>query len=174
MKAMVTLSLLMLATCAAPQQTKTAPSDDTTLPVLAPGAPVDNPVHARTGDEVQAIAAAIAPYIEQARATYPDAKRRYLSGLPAGHHFYVTTRLRSEGRTESVFIAVKKIEGSKVSGVIANDVHLLKDFKSGQSVTVAEADIDDWVITNPDGTEEGNVVGKFLEKRSAEGEPSAR
>jgi len=35
--------------------------------------------------------------------------------------------------------------------------------KSGQRITIPESKIDNWVIVRPDGTEEGNYVGKFLD-----------
>jgi hypothetical protein len=34
------------------------------------------------------------PYVAQARNTYPQAKRRFLQGLPRGYVLFVTTRLR--------------------------------------------------------------------------------
>ena len=40
-------------------------------------------------------------------------------------------------------------------------------YKAGDSYTLSERDIVDWVIVRPDGSEEGNVVGKFVEERNA-------
>ena len=56
------------------------------LTPLAPNAPQDQPGKANVEegkfDEV------IKPYVEQARKTYPEAKARFLAGLPAKHVFF--------------------------------------------------------------------------------------
>src|SRR5262245_23218658 len=51
---------------------------------LAPNAPADQP-QALKPQDVEAFEAAIAPYIAEARKTYPEAKQRYLDKLPPGH-----------------------------------------------------------------------------------------
>ena len=113
---------------------------------------------------------AIAPYVAKARATYPASKKRFLAGLPANQTFYVWTRLYQESakgqrpRVEDVFIQVHTITGGKVYGVIANTPDLVTNYKQGQRVQFPESDVLNWVIVRPDGSEEGNYVGKFLEK----------
>jgi uncharacterized protein YegJ (DUF2314 family) len=131
---------------------------------VAPNAPKDRLVEAtaETRDELHA---SLEPYIEQARATYPGARDRYLAGLPPQHSFFVVTRLRdAEGKTEQVFIAVAQIRDGKVTGRIWNDIHLVRGFEQGQTYTLPESDLIDWVISRPDGSEEGNFVGKFLDE----------
>ena len=92
---------------------------------VAPNAPKDKPVNAGES-EAQQIEVAIKPYIEKARNTYPQAKARFLSGLPAKHTFFITTRLRdSSNRFEQVFIAVREIKDGKINGVIASEVRLV-------------------------------------------------
>ena len=59
---------------------------------LAPNAPKDKPVDAK-GTEADQLEEAIKPYIEKAKNTYPQAKARFLSGLPPRHTFFITTRL---------------------------------------------------------------------------------
>ena len=130
-------------------------------PVLSPNAPKDQPRQHASPDELDR---AIAPYVAQARATYPAAKRRYLAGLPQGEHFFLTTRLQDRrGRVEQVFIAVSAIEGSQVTGRIWNDVIGVEGHRRGDSYTFDESRMLDWLITKPDGREEGNVVGRFLD-----------
>jgi hypothetical protein len=52
----------------------------------------------------------------RALATYADAKRRYLAGLPEGETFFVTTVLRDgDGRFEQVFVLVDHIEGGRIT-----------------------------------------------------------
>src|SRR5688572_20467025 len=130
---------------------------------IAPNAPKDKPVDA-AGSEVQQILAAIKPYIEKARSTYPQARVRFLNGLPPKHTFFVTTRLYdSSKRFEQVFIAVKEIKDGRISGVIASEIRLVSGYQEGDSYSFPESELIDWTISKPDGTEEGNFVGNFLD-----------
>lgn len=135
-------------------------------PILSPNAPQDqlfDPKGSRA--EAEAYLAAIAPYIAKGQKSYPEAKRRYLEGLPAGHNFYAVTKLRDgSGTTEQVFVAVARIKGDRITGRIASDIIGVKGFKNGDPYTFPETEVVDWLITRPDGSEEGNVVGKFLDE----------
>jgi uncharacterized protein YegJ (DUF2314 family) len=116
-------------------------------------------------EEIQKFEEAIKPYIEKARKTYPEARARYLAGLPQKHAFYVTTRLRDkQGHYEQVFIAVREIRGEMIKGLIASEVEFITDYRRGESYSFPEAELIDWTIVKPDGTEEGNFVGKFLDE----------
>ena len=140
-------------------------ADQPPVPRLSPNAPPDRPVGVTRKSEAEEIDSAIAPLIEKARKTYPEAKKRYSAGLGKGHAFFVVTKLRDEaGRFEQVFIAVSEIKDGKITGRIASDIRTVKGFKSGDPYTFAEADLVDWLITNPDGSEDGNLVGKFLDE----------
>jgi hypothetical protein len=166
------IGLCALAACgneksSAPPGAASAPA--TSAPVasapvaLAPNAPKDQPVSAM-GAKVDEIKAAMAPHIEEARRTYPDAKRRYLAGLPQGHVFFVVATLRDpDGAEEQVFVGVSGIQDGKVSGRISSDILGLRSYKRGDAYVVPEAELIDWVISRPDGSEEGNFVGKFLD-----------
>jgi hypothetical protein len=138
-------------------------------PQLSPHAPQDKP-RSVAGDAMAAVEAAIAPYVAQARQTYPSAKNRFQSGLPDGHSFFVTTRLYDgSGKFEQVFIAVRSIEGGVISGRIWSDIRQIRGYKHGDSYSFSEEDILDWLITHPDGAEEGNFVGKFLDTYTGSG-----
>jgi hypothetical protein len=127
---------------------------------LATNAPRDKPAET----DAAAYQHAIAPYVTKARATYPGAKKRYLDGLPPRHTFFITTLLHDKsGKWESVFIAVESIKDGTITGTIANDLLAVKEFKPGQKYTFPEKDLLDWTISKPDGSEEGNFVGKFLD-----------
>ena len=130
---------------------------------LATNAPVDRPVSVNEA-RISKYERAIAPYVAKARETYPEAKKRYLAGFPPKHTFFVTTRLTDKsGLWEQVFIAVENIKDGNITGIISNNLTAVKDYKSGQRYTLAEADLLDWLISKPDGTEEGNFVGNFLD-----------
>ncbi len=133
------------------------------LAQLAPNAPKDQPKPLMDG-QTAAFEKAIAPYVAKAKKTYPAAKARYLAGLPRGETFFVTTRLHdATGRMEQVFIQVAKIEGNKISGAISSEMQLVTGYHTGQSYTFSESELIDWLISKPDGSEEGNLVGKFLD-----------
>jgi hypothetical protein len=121
------------------------------------------------GDEVTRYEASIKPYSEKARSTYPDAKRRFLAGLPKGNTFYVTALIvdtpdqDGSRRFEQVFIAVRAIRDERIYGYIASELNHVREFKSGAPYDLPESELRDWTIVRPDGTEEGNYVGKFLD-----------
>jgi len=133
-------------------------------PHLAPNAPSDSPVQTTQQCVWQAMDRAMQPYIAQARATWPQARQRYLAGLPPRHSFFVTTLLvDKQDRREQVFVAVDSIRDGRISGRIWNRVDVVRGFNLGDSYTFPESDLRDWMIAKPDGTEEGNFVGKFLD-----------
>lgn len=127
-----------------------------------PGPP-DKPVTANS-DQLAKYEAAIAPYVQRARDTLPDAKNRYLGGLSKGEILYVTIRLNDpQGRFEQAFVKVNSWTGSVIKGTLASDMDLVKKYKRGDVLTCRESQVMDWTISKPDGTEEGNFVGKFLD-----------
>lgn len=133
------------------------------LPGLAPNAPVDKPQPVKS-DQQKALDEAIKPYIEKARKTYPAAKERFLAGLPPKHFFFVTTRLHdAAGHWEQVFIAVKEIKDGIITGLIASDIETVSGYKAGDKYSLPESELMDWTVSKPDGTEEGNFVGNFLD-----------
>jgi hypothetical protein len=156
------LVLLLLVSCASAGQRQDVH--------LAPNAPADRPVRISAHDPDEALRkwrALVAPYVEQARITYPQAKGRYLAGLPPQQTFFVTTVLRDlQGHFEYVFIVVHRIAEQKVTGRIATQVDLVQGYRGGDAVTFPEAEVVDWMISKPDGSEEGNLVGKFLDTQA--------
>lgn len=133
------------------------------VPTLSPNAPEDKP-QLITENEASAYKAAIAPYIAEAKKTYPDAKARFLHGLPPDEDFYITTRLHDHfGKVEQVFVAVKSIKDGVVSGYIASNINMVAGYTTGGLYSFPESQLVDWLVTRADGSEEGNYVGKFLD-----------
>jgi hypothetical protein len=132
-----------------------------------PGPP-DKPHH-MVGEQTIAYDEALGPYIAKARATYPAAKKRFLEGLPPGYSFSVWIRLlqndKKSGqlRHEDVFVVVDSIKNGIVRGRINNKILLLTNHKEGERISIPESEVKNWVILRPDGVEEGNPVGKFLD-----------
>jgi hypothetical protein len=132
---------------------------------LSPNTPKDRPVDARGATEIDEYRAAIAPYVAKGRQTYPEARKRYLNGLSPGWTFFVVTNLHDKaGTTEQVFVAVASVRDGRITGRIATGNLTVTGYKKGDSYSFPESDLIDWLITHPDGTEEGNVVGKFLDE----------
>ena len=133
---------------------------------LAPNAPKDKPVGA-TAATMSDFEKAIAPHLAEAKRTYPEAKKRFIGGLPEKHHFYVTTRIKDpDGKFEQIFVYVTKIDEEKksVTGKISNQIGVVRTFKRGQTISFSEDEVLDWMVARPDGTEEGNYIGKFLDE----------
>lgn len=130
---------------------------------LAPNAPADKPVAISKSQE-QRIEEAIRPYVKKAQETLPIAKKRYWKGLPRGEIFFVTIKLYdADRRYETVFVRVKSWKADKIKGILSSELALLKTHKNGEDVACLEGDVIDWTISKPDGSEEGNFVGKFLD-----------
>ena len=129
----------------------------------SPDAPKDKPQQI-VAAEYQEFIKACEPYVKKARKSYPRAKSRFLAGLPPGHAFFVTVRLFDEkGRMEQVFVAVNRIADETIQGRLSSDLNVLSGYKLNDPIQVRESELVDWLITKPDGTEEGNIVGKFLD-----------
>jgi hypothetical protein len=150
---------------ATPSAPKVTPARAAEAAELAPNAPKDKPVGVASNPEMEQYHALMAPYVEKARQTYPEAKKRYLDGLPPMRVFFVVTRLHDgEGREEQVFITVKAIEKERSIGTIASDIATVSGYKRGDPYEFPETELVDWLISRPDGSEEGNFVGKFLDE----------
>jgi Uncharacterized protein conserved in bacteria (DUF2314) len=112
----------------------------------------------------------IAPYVAKARATYPAAKKRFFAGLPKGWRFEVWLRLYQSDKSakqtgaEDCFVEVERIQDGRVFGILKNQPLIMRGYTRGDRVTAPESEVRNWMFVRPDGTEEGNIVGKFLEK----------
>ena len=138
-------------------------------PQLSPNAPKDKSTIFLPSD-MGSLNAALAPRIALALSTYPSAKAKFLAGLPQGQYFFVTTRLHDDtGAVEQVFIAVNSIQNGVITGRIASQINTVSGYRFGESYAFPESDLIDWLITHPDGSEEGNFVGKFLDNYHGNG-----
>ena len=55
------------------------------------------------------------------------------------------------------------IRGQTIGGRVRSRIGVVEGFRLGQAYTFPDADLVDWMVARPDGSEEGNVVGKFLD-----------
>lgn len=124
----------------------------------------DCPVKIRTHNPAL-LDSVLSSYVADARRTYPKARDRFQKGLPTGYIFAVVTRFRdSSGIWEQAFVDVDSLGADVVFGRVASEITAITGYHRKDAVRVREAEILDWVIVAPDGSEEGNFVGKFLDR----------
>jgi hypothetical protein len=105
------------------------------------------------------------PLVDQARQSYPEARKKFAAGLPRGDKFLVRVELKdAAGAGEIAVLRVRTI----IDGVIKGQVYVppksLAGFAFGQPSDVKEGEILDWIIAKGDGTEEGDFMGHLLGK----------
>jgi hypothetical protein len=132
-------------------------------PGISPRVPPDISTFV-TPEQLKALDAAMKPYVEQARNSFPGARARFLAGLRKGQSLFVMTRIYDEcGRSELAYISVTGIEGGIVEGrVWSNLPHIIASYRFRDRYAFPETQLVDWLIAHPDGTEEGNLAGNFM------------
>ncbi len=126
-------------------------------------APTDQSVKTSSEAENARLDKAIEPYVAKARAGLPAVKKRFAAGMPKDEMLMLTIRVYDPDRKfEQVFVSVQSWTDKEVVGNIASEVMGIKSKKMGDDVTFDPKEILDWTIVKSDGTEEGNVVGNFL------------
>ena len=105
----------------------------------------------------------------KARETLPRFVTLLNSGMKAT--FTVKFPLTQNGRTEHIWLQVAKAEGNSFSGVLANEPVNGTKYKLGQSMSVAGADVEDWMVRTSDAIYGGYTARyqiKDLPKAQAE------
>lgn len=101
---------------------------------LAPNAPKDQPV-AATGDWVAQYGQGMTASIAEAQKSWPEARARFLAGLPPRHPLFVTLRLKdyTTKATEQVFVAVIRIDDrtKTITGRINSPLLTIHNFRTG-------------------------------------------
>ena len=116
-----------------------------------------------TPDQLKTLDRMLAPHVEQAQKTFPAVEARFLAGLPKGQFLFATARLYDEcGRSELAFISVTGIQGGIVEGRIWSVPKVVTFQRFRDRYAFPKEQLVDWLIVNPDGTEEGNVAGKLM------------
>jgi len=100
-----------------------------------------------------------------AKKKYPSVKARFLKGLPQGEILDIVTILKdSVGSSEQVFVTVQEISDGMVKGIISSEILNVAGYHRGDKYSFPEEELLDWSITKPDGSEEGNLIGKFIDR----------
>ena len=114
--------------------------------------------------EEQKFEAMIAPCIAMTKKALPDVKKNYVGRQLQGDALYVTVRLYDpNGKKEALHLQVATWEGAAIRGKINETPRALKTYHRGQTIEVKETDVLDWTFLKPDGTEDGNLIGRQIE-----------
>src|SRR5512143_2709180 len=125
--------------------------------------PPDRPVSVDSAASA-CLDSAIGPLIAKAHASFPDFVGKLQAGLPPGHRPAVTVRLQDTlGHYEQIFVAVDSVQRDSVYGRINSDISFVQGYRYGQPFEIPVSQILDWTISHPDGSEEGNLIGKFMD-----------
>ena len=65
---------------------------------------------------------------------------------------------------EDLYVIVDAIKGGKAHGRINNKPISLTKYRLGDRVTFPESRIMNWVVLRPDGSEEANELGLFIDR----------
>ena len=107
---------------------------------------------------------AMQPLTARAQATLPEAIRRFKAGLGPNHFFSVTVRLYDRaGREENVFVVIQGLRGDTLTGYLDSEIGVVSGFQRGMRMLVLPGAALDWTIVRPDGTEEGNLIGNWID-----------
>ena len=103
--------------------------------------PQDKPF-ASNAEQIKKFEDAIAPYVKRARETLPEAKKKYLAGLPKNQMFFVTMKLYDASKKyDQVFIRVISWKGETLQGILASDLALIHNHSKGEKLTCNESEI---------------------------------
>lgn len=120
------------------------------------------------GKAADSFESAIAERIQLAQKTFQNAKREFMQGMRNGRELFLTIRLMdNSGKVEQVFVKVDAWKGDEVQCRLASQVRRLSGYALGQKLVCSEGDLLDWTIINPDGSSEGNYIGKYVEQWAA-------
>jgi len=105
----------------------------------------------------------------RARERLPAMKTILGAGLEPGQVLLVKGPFRKpDGGDEWMWVEVVSWRGSRIKGVLTNEPFEVPGLRAGQEVTVAEGDVFDYLLQNPDGTQEGNETSRIIEAQQKE------
>ncbi|WP_428307829.1 DUF2314 domain-containing protein [Lacipirellula sp.] len=100
---------------------------------------------------------------EAARAKLSDLQKGFDAGLKSGELLLVKAPFKTaDGDREFMWVEVSSWKGDEISGTLQNEPFNVPDLKAGQKVTVSQAEVFDYLLSRPDGTEEGNETMKLI------------
>ena len=104
---------------------------------------------------------ALAEAKRTAQARWPEFASAFVAG--EGDAFSVKVPITVEAVTEHIWVDVSAIDGETLRGELGNEPMTLAGLRLGSAVTVARADVEDWVIQRGNGYEGGFSVSAVME-----------
>ena len=146
------------------------------LPELSARLRSDEPLSAFSDTPLAAVVR-VSGDSEQLRQGVAEARRRWpefaeiFSRATDKERFSIKAPITEAGNTEFIWITVKAIADGQVHGLLANEPVRLGKLRLGDFVSVAEADINDWVCPDPEDPD--RPLGLFTLNALADRNPSA-
>jgi uncharacterized protein YegJ (DUF2314 family) len=101
---------------------------------------------------------------DEARRRWPEFVAAFAKRKP-GDNFAVKAQFVDGGHTEWMWVQVHSIDGATLRGTLDNEPVYVKNVKGGQSVTVKQADTDDWLFQRQG---DKDMTGAFTAKAMIE------
>ena len=109
----------------------------------------------------------------RARARLPALRDAFARGLKPGEYLMLKAPFRTtDGGNEWMWVEVTSWRSSRIRGLLQNEPEKVPTLRAGQSVTVREDDVFDFLFRHPDGTQEGNETGAVIEAQQAALKPA--
>jgi uncharacterized protein YegJ (DUF2314 family) len=101
----------------------------------------------------------------KARENLPALKKAFNAGLKPAESILLKAPFKTRnGGNEWMWVEVSRWDDSGITGILDNDPFDVPDLHAGQTVTVHQEDIFDYIRHYPDGHSAGNRTGDILEK----------
>ena len=101
---------------------------------------------------------------ETALAELPGVRSRFQVGFRSGEVLHIKHGFETADKGhEFMWVAVTHWDGDMLRGNIANDPQYRRDLQAGQTVTIREGDVFDWMIAHTDGRVEGAFTNDALQ-----------
>jgi hypothetical protein len=62
-----------------------------------------------------------------------------------------------------VFVVITGVRSDTLVGYLASEIGLVTQFRRGDRMLVLPDAVLDWTVVRPDGSEEGNLIGKLID-----------
>ncbi len=107
---------------------------------------------------------------EAARARLPALQKAFAQGLAPGEYLLVKAPFATpEGGQEWMWVEVTAWSGDRITGLLKNDPFNIPTLHGGQTVTVSQAQLFDYIRRFADGREEGNETARLIEQQEKAG-----
>ena len=107
---------------------------------------------------------ALADPVREALRTLPQAKKKFLAGLPSGDQFLLSVRvIATDTSFRQVSARVLGWHGTTVQALLLPDATNAASPAEPVPVSFPETAVVDWTLLRASGREEGNYVGRYID-----------